>query len=68
MDLEQSRDLEHQVRSRDYEVYLAAGELLYIPPYWFHRVAAPRERASLSVNVWSESEEGELRGLVDVPP
>eukprot|EP00316_Scyphosphaera_apsteinii_P012475 CAMPEP_0119334640 /NCGR_PEP_ID=MMETSP1333-20130426/87721_1 /TAXON_ID=418940 /ORGANISM="Scyphosphaera apsteinii, Strain RCC1455" /LENGTH=424 /DNA_ID=CAMNT_0007344985 /DNA_START=527 /DNA_END=1799 /DNA_ORIENTATION=- len=51
-----------------FDVDLAAGELLYIPPYWFHRVIAPRGHASISVNIWSESQEGELAGLTDVPP
>ena len=49
-------------------IELQPGELLYIPPFWFHRVIAPTDRAAISVNVWSESQEGELRGLVDVPP
>lgn len=36
-----------------YEVTLAPGDLLYLPPLWFHHVTALED--SISVNVWSES-------------
>jgi len=42
-----------------FEVVLEPGDLLYLPPFWFHRVTA--ETTSISVNVWSDSTEGDLR-------
>ena len=36
-----------------YEVVLTQGEVLYIPPYWFHCVVTLRPTVSL--NVWSHS-------------
>jgi hypothetical protein len=36
-------------------VVLSPGDVLYLPPFWFHRVIA--ETMSISVNEWSDSEE-----------
>ena len=37
---------------------LRAGELLYLPPFWFHRVtAANKNHLPISVNVWRDAEE-----------
>lgn len=38
-----------------FEAYLEEGDLLYLPPYWFHHVTALD--VSISVNVWCHSEE-----------
>jgi len=38
-----------------YEVILDEGEVLYLPPMWFHHVEALN--ASISANVWSETED-----------
>ena len=34
---------------------LEPGDMLYLPPFWFHRVIA--EDFSVSVSVWTDSEE-----------
>jgi len=48
------------------QVTLSPGDMLYLPPFWFHRVRA--ETTSISVNVWSDSKEGDLRlKLVQAP-
>ena len=36
------------------EVYVNPGEVLYIPPYWFHSVVTMT--TTISFNVWSQSE------------
>jgi hypothetical protein len=41
-------------RLRGLEVVLQPGDLLYIPPLWWHHVTAIAD-VSLSVNVWSTS-------------
>jgi ribosomal protein L16 Arg81 hydroxylase len=33
---------------------LSPGDVLYIPPFWFHRVMATSDD-SISVNMWSTS-------------
>ena len=35
------------------EATLNPGEVLYLPPYWFHCVVT--ETPSISINVWSDS-------------
>ena len=40
------------------EVVLEPGDLLYMPPLWFHRVEALD--VSISVNVWTDSKQTEL--------
>ena len=42
------------LRTRPLEVMLNPGEVLYIPPYWFHCVVTME--TSISLNVWSNSE------------
>lgn len=44
------------------EVDLQPGEMLYLPPQWFHRVFAPSGvgELSVSINIWSDSLEGDL--------
>jgi len=37
------------------QVTLGPGEILYLPPFWFHRVIA--EELSISVSTWCDSEE-----------
>jgi ribosomal protein L16 Arg81 hydroxylase len=37
------------------KVTLEPGDMLYLPPFWFHRVIA--EDFSVSVSVWTDSEE-----------
>ena len=39
------------------EVRLSAGDLLYLPPLWFHETAA--EGDSISVNGWTDSDEAD---------
>lgn len=36
-----------------YFVRLNEGDMLYLPPFWFHHVVAPANNISISVNVWS---------------
>ncbi|ETO18668.1 hypothetical protein RFI_18593 [Reticulomyxa filosa] len=48
---------EHRV---EYQVILSPGEMLYIPPFWFHQVIGETD-VSINVNVWSVSEEGRLQ-------
>jgi len=38
-------------------VTLAPGEVLYIPPYWFHMATVAGAETSISVNEWSDAEE-----------
>jgi len=40
------------------KVTLSPGDVLYLPPYWFHRVIA--EDVSISVSVWCDSEEVQM--------
>eukprot|EP01112_Ceratiomyxa_fruticulosa_P011645 TRINITY_DN3178_c0_g1_i1.p1 TRINITY_DN3178_c0_g1~~TRINITY_DN3178_c0_g1_i1.p1 ORF type:complete len:217 (+),score=50.42 TRINITY_DN3178_c0_g1_i1:681-1331(+) len=42
-------------RPQAYEVILSPGDLLYLPPYYFHHVIAVD--LSISINVWSDSED-----------
>eukprot|EP01048_Picozoa_sp_COSAG05_P019711 COSAG05_NODE_3162_length_2276_cov_2.407158_3_plen_288_part_00 len=39
------------------EVTLAPGEVLYIPPYWFHMATVTGTEPAIGVNVWSEAQE-----------
>ena len=48
------------------QVTLGPGEMLYLPPYWFHMVVS--ETSAISVNVWSESKEGNVRQLMEKVP
>jgi len=41
-----------------YTVTLEPGDVLYLPPFWFHRVIA--EELSISVSTWCDSEEIQL--------
>lgn len=45
---------EVKLMSKAVEITLRPGEVLYIPPYWFHRVISLE--TTISVNVWSNSE------------
>ncbi len=39
---------------------LTPGDVLYLPPFWFHRVSSsPDTPISVSMNVWTDSGEGE---------
>ena len=40
------------------ETVLAAGETIYIPPYWFHSVQSLT--TTVAVSIWTESPEGRL--------
>jgi len=46
-----------------WEAVLKPGDVLYIPPYWFHATEVVSE-ASISVSICSESEQVELRESV----
>ena len=50
-----------------YEVELQPGQLLYVPPFWLHHVTAT-SRLSLSVSVWSPSEEAHRRRTIEALP
>jgi hypothetical protein len=39
---------------------LKAGDVLYLPPFWFHRVIDLQSSLSISVNIWSDSSEGDV--------
>ena len=46
------------------QVVLNPGDVLYIPPYWFHQVSAVSESpsdCSMSVSVHTESESARIR-------
>ena len=47
-------DIAKSLRTKPLEVVLNQGEVLYIPPYWFHCVITME--TSISLNVWSNSE------------
>ena len=47
--------------------HLHQGDVLYIPPLWFHSAQA-LSRLSVGINMWSNSVEGDLSGLAGVPP
>jgi hypoxia-inducible factor 1-alpha inhibitor (HIF hydroxylase) len=49
-------------RAAPWEATLSPGEVLYLPPYWLHRVEAVG--TSISVNVWSSSLEGAFSRFV----
>jgi hypothetical protein len=42
-----------------YEITLHAGDLLYIPPYWFHHVEAVGTETSISINIWTGCDEND---------
>lgn len=46
---------------------LGPGDLLYVPPFYFHEVTAG-PGISLSLNVWSGSEEGEVAEVLERGP
>lgn len=49
------------------EVVLEPGDLLYMPPLWFHHVESMT--VSISVNVWTDSKQTELvEKMFSVPP
>ena len=49
------------------EVVLEPGDLLYMPPLWFHHVESMS--VSISVNVWTDSKQTELvEKMFSVPP
>lgn len=50
-------------RATAVEVVLQPGQMLYLPPYWYHRVEALD--SSISVNVWSETPETKLLARAD---
>ena len=55
------RDVEHFPLIQEVEaeeVILGPGDLLYIPPLWFHEVES--QSMSISVNVWTDSHQTEL--------
>lgn len=45
-------------RVEAFEAYLEPGDLLYVPPLWFHHVESLD--VSISVNVWTDSQQTEL--------
>ncbi|KAJ3050444.1 hypothetical protein HK097_008603 [Rhizophlyctis rosea] len=47
------------VKGHVIEAFLDEGEVLYIPPFWFHNVES-LDAATVSVNVWSSSREEDL--------
>ena len=47
------------------EVTLKAGEILYLPPFWFHRVEAVGSTPSMSLSVHSESDALDVRGITN---
>ncbi|KAJ3040789.1 hypothetical protein HDV00_010404 [Rhizophlyctis rosea] len=47
------------VKGHVIEAVLDEGQVLYIPPFWFHNVES-LDAATVSVNVWSTSREQEL--------
>lgn len=47
---------------------LGPGDVLYLPPLWFHTAVAGSRTPSIAVNIWSSSAEADLPGLDDVPP
>jgi oxalate decarboxylase/phosphoglucose isomerase-like protein (cupin superfamily) len=49
-------------KAKAIEVTLEKGDVLYLPPYWFHRVESLD--LSISVNVWSESIETVMTPMV----
>ena len=56
---EESHQLYPLVRSVEaVEVILEPGDLLYMPPLWFHHVESME--VSISVNVWTDSKQTEL--------
>jgi hypothetical protein len=53
-------------RVQKYEVVLEPGDVLYLPPLWFHEVEALS--VSISVNVWTDSHQTELMEKVFTHP
>ena len=51
---------------RPIKVELLPGEVLYLPPYWFHSVLTIRP--SISLNVWSDSSTYQLMEEVFAAP
>src|SRR5689334_16745550 len=44
-----------------YEVILGPGDVLFIPPFWFHYVTAVGDTISMSVSTHTESQEAKVR-------
>lgn len=51
-------------KMRPHEVVLHPGDVLYLPPYWFHEVTVVGDDVSISVSVHTESDEVALREAV----
>lgn len=51
------------VKGHVIEAILEEGQVLYIPPFWFHNVES-LDAATVSINVWSSSREEDLTHLV----
>uniref|UniRef100_A0A6B2LAI5 JmjC domain-containing protein n=1 Tax=Arcella intermedia TaxID=1963864 RepID=A0A6B2LAI5_9EUKA len=48
-------------KSHPIEVVLSPGDVLYIPPYWFHDVTAVGVNVSMSVSIHTESDQSHIR-------
>lgn len=66
-DLEDNGDLYPDfVNVTAYEALLSPGEIMYIPPFWFHRVVT--EDTSIAVNTWSNLPGGSPHTAIDKVP
>eukprot|EP01104_Vermistella_antarctica_P013858 TRINITY_DN4265_c0_g1_i2.p1 TRINITY_DN4265_c0_g1~~TRINITY_DN4265_c0_g1_i2.p1 ORF type:complete len:583 (+),score=131.90 TRINITY_DN4265_c0_g1_i2:110-1858(+) len=48
-------------QAKSYEVILSPGDVLYIPPFWFHHVSVVGDDVSISLSTHSDSDEALLR-------
>ena len=61
-----NKDVVGSLQTGPLEVILNPGEVLYIPPYWFHCVVTME--TSISLNVWSNSESFlAMEDIFDIP-
>lgn len=49
-----------------YEVVMQPGDVLYIPPMWYHRVVT--EDASIMINTWTNAPEGDAHLRLEMLP
>jgi len=66
-ELDDNKDLfPHFGNITAYQALLSPGEIMYIPPFWFHRVIT--EDTSIAVNTWSNIPGGNPHNIMEKVP
>ncbi len=51
-----------------FDITLHEGDILYIPPYWFHHVEAIGNETSISINIWTGCDESDAHWNIQSAP